>query len=367
MKNKSILLNILRGTAALLVCVSHIRNYFFVDYYEIININYFDKIFYALTSMGHTSVIIFFVISGYLVGGDVIDRYKNNLFNKRKYAIDRLVRLWVVLIPALLLTLALDCVGINLTNGEGYDGTWSHLVQSGPSINITNDSLNFTTFIGNIFFLQTIIVPTYGSNTPLWSLSNEFWYYLLFPIIVSIFFGKKILLKLFIISIILFYLPFEIVFAFLYWIIGAFTPITGFYIFKKNKPFIKTSIIIFILSILIQMYSKNYFGNLILSLGTGILIFSLVNIKINCYILKKYADISSDISFSMYLCHFPIITFIWIILIAPKQFQPDLIGYGLFISVLFFTIFFVFIFWFLFERNNKILKNYIYSYFKIKK
>jgi peptidoglycan/LPS O-acetylase OafA/YrhL len=37
--------------------------------------------------------------------------------------------------------------------------------------------------VGNVFFLQTIVVPTFGSNGPLWSLANEFWYYMLFPAI----------------------------------------------------------------------------------------------------------------------------------------------------------------------------------------
>ena len=36
--------------------------------------------------------------------------------------------------------------------------------------------------MGNLFFLQTIFVPPFGSNAPLWSLSFEFWYYLLFPL-----------------------------------------------------------------------------------------------------------------------------------------------------------------------------------------
>jgi ribosome recycling factor len=28
------------------------------------------------------------------------------------------------------------------------------------------------TFIGNLLFLQTVAVPTFGSNTPLWSLAR---------------------------------------------------------------------------------------------------------------------------------------------------------------------------------------------------
>src|SRR5262249_53262489 len=42
--------------------------------------------------------------------------------------------------------------------------------------------LTLRTFVGNLLFLQTIFCTTFGSNGPLWSLSNEFWYYVLFPL-----------------------------------------------------------------------------------------------------------------------------------------------------------------------------------------
>src|SRR5208282_6759170 len=38
-------------------------------------------------------------------------------------------------------------------------------------------------FLGNLAFLQTIAVPSYGSNVAMWSLANEAWYYLIFPCI----------------------------------------------------------------------------------------------------------------------------------------------------------------------------------------
>ena len=41
--------------------------------------------------------------------------------------------------------------------------------------------LSIPILIGNYAFLQGIYVPTFGSNGPLWSLANEFWYYIAFP------------------------------------------------------------------------------------------------------------------------------------------------------------------------------------------
>jgi peptidoglycan/LPS O-acetylase OafA/YrhL len=37
-------------------------------------------------------------------------------------------------------------------------------------------------FVGNLFFVQGILVPSFGTDGPLWSLANEFWYYILFPL-----------------------------------------------------------------------------------------------------------------------------------------------------------------------------------------
>jgi peptidoglycan/LPS O-acetylase OafA/YrhL len=53
-------------------------------------------------------------------------------------------------------------------------------------------TLTWPALLGNCLFLQTIalpgmgsrIVPLFGSNGPLWSLSNEFWYYIAFPFMV---------------------------------------------------------------------------------------------------------------------------------------------------------------------------------------
>ena len=47
-----------------------------------------------------------------------------------------------------------------------------------------NNNAGVDVFIGNVLFVQTILVPQFGSNGPLWSISNEFWYYMIFPLVV---------------------------------------------------------------------------------------------------------------------------------------------------------------------------------------
>jgi hypothetical protein len=41
-------------------------------------------------------------------------------------------------------------------------------------------------FLGNMGFLQGIFVHTAGTNLALWSLANEFWYYIAFPPAVAL-------------------------------------------------------------------------------------------------------------------------------------------------------------------------------------
>jgi hypothetical protein len=56
--------------------------------------------------LGSQSVIVFFVLSGFFVGESVIKRW--NIFSYSDYLLAWFIRLWIVLVPALLLTLFLD-------------------------------------------------------------------------------------------------------------------------------------------------------------------------------------------------------------------------------------------------------------------
>lgn len=64
-------LDLIRYIAALLVVVGHFRAEFFVNYDDLAasQKGATMSILYVMTSLGHVSVIIFFVLSGYLVGG----------------------------------------------------------------------------------------------------------------------------------------------------------------------------------------------------------------------------------------------------------------------------------------------------------
>jgi peptidoglycan/LPS O-acetylase OafA/YrhL len=166
-------LNVMRTLAALAVAVGHARRYIVVPRFDAHHTSPVDTVLYAVTAFGHTGVLVFFVLSGYLVGGSVIRSPRTRPFTWPPYLLRRLVRLWLVLVPAVALTVVLDLVGRTVVKGPYY-GPGSHAVR--------NSSLDV--ILGNLFFLQGNLVTALGTNRALWSLGYEFAYYLLFPALV---------------------------------------------------------------------------------------------------------------------------------------------------------------------------------------
>lgn len=123
--------------------------------------------------------MVFFVLSGFLVGGSVVKELtETGSLRLWHYIAARVTRIHSVLVPALLLGGAVDWLGSRgLHAAKVYDASLFRYVLNWK----VADHLSVTAFLGNLACLQTICVPVYGSNGPLWSLANEFWYYFLFP------------------------------------------------------------------------------------------------------------------------------------------------------------------------------------------
>jgi peptidoglycan/LPS O-acetylase OafA/YrhL len=138
--------------------------------------------FYLLRHCHVSSVMIFFVLSGYLVGGSVISDLRVGRFDLRRYLINRVTRLYVVLIPALLLSGVWDFVGLHWLNIHDFYNDGLAI----PEFDHTHvgETLTWRGAFWNLLSCQTIQAPVLGSNLPLWSLANEFWYYLLCPAVL---------------------------------------------------------------------------------------------------------------------------------------------------------------------------------------
>jgi peptidoglycan/LPS O-acetylase OafA/YrhL len=173
-------LDLARGLAAAAVAFQHLRALLFLDWPQTTSHSYFAGIFYFLAKFGHPAVIVFFVLSGFLVGSSGLRSIESRTWSFPRYLLHRFLRLEIVLLPALLLGLLWDSAGIHLLGASAlYNGGWHLMVRSGHL------DLSWRTLLGNAIFVQGILVPTFGTNAPLWSLSYEFWYYVLFGLLAT--------------------------------------------------------------------------------------------------------------------------------------------------------------------------------------
>ncbi len=125
-----------RALASLIVCFAHLRAFFLVDF-NAAGSGAIGQAFYLVTGLHHQGVMVFFVLSGFFVGGALLREAKaagcaDNV-DWLKYSVTRLSRLWLVLIPALLLTLVWDRLGMALAGTGPYQGQYFGILSSGPS------------------------------------------------------------------------------------------------------------------------------------------------------------------------------------------------------------------------------------------
>jgi peptidoglycan/LPS O-acetylase OafA/YrhL len=168
----SILFYVLRGLGALMVAAGHLRSEMFPGLRAITDAPVWFKVFAFATGFGHHAVMIFFAMSGWLVGGALLDKIgqPNVIAN---YAIDRVSRIFTVLIPTFAVTLMLGVAG-GILRPVGID------------VSPVNE-FSLATFAGNLAGLQRIAVPDFAGNYALWTLGDQTWYYILFALIVLAF------------------------------------------------------------------------------------------------------------------------------------------------------------------------------------
>jgi len=311
LKNNFIFLDLLRGISAILVFIGHLRGMLFVNF-KIASSNVFERVFYFITGFGHEAVIIFFVLSGFFIVRSIMNSIARGDWNFKEYFFNRTIRLGVVVVPALFFTLILDYIGGNLINN--FDFYSKPLVMGNF---IVGENSSFSILLGNLFYLQTIIVPTFGSNGPLWSLSNEFWYYILFPVMLfSIlnYYSFRIRALLILIFFSLLYFLFDnVLMYFIIWLLGG----ASFFVVKNNylnmikrRSVISISSFLLLLIIIRTKLFNQINSDLILGLATFVLIPVLIEMHMKTKLFISFSKISSKISFSLYVFHFPLVVFL---------------------------------------------------------
>ena len=308
------LLDGLRGVAALLVLASHARHFIFEDYAGQPSSGLLMTLFYGATSLGHQAVIIFFVLSGFLISGSVYRSVEAGRWRWNDYLSRRLSRLWTVLLPCLLATLVIDQIAIRLTGSGFYDGALS-FYSSGPGpLGAVYDPV---TLLANVLFLQDLISPVYGSNGPLWSLANEFWYYLVFAALFTLTPARWRTAGLAMSAVLAFtvgaLLDQRLLYLWPAWLVGygVLRVLPAFIRWRSAAPVVAPLaglLVAAALAIPAVMFEQILpLADLCLGLAFAALVLVLATGQPPASFLTGLSDWSAKISYSLYLSHFPVL------------------------------------------------------------
>lgn len=169
--NFSAWIDLFRWVAALSVLVTHIDIRMLAPVAETAEPSLARLAYAFAAGFDHHAVMVFFVLSGLLVGGPVMRALREaGRISYSQYLLKRWVRLAVVLWPAF-------AVGALCTAGAIQLGA----IHAGVLPGDIAQSLGWPVLLCNATFLQTAACTQFAGNGALWSLFNEFWYYVTFP------------------------------------------------------------------------------------------------------------------------------------------------------------------------------------------
>ena len=277
-----------------------------------------------------------------------------------------------MLIPALVLTAFWDRIGMWLASGKQsiYEGTGFGNILNQPVAALSDAGV----FFGNVFFLQRILVPTFGSNGPVWSISYEFVYYLAFPLLLGslVLLRGRLLTGVASVALAVGLLVFagkSISAGFVIWLFG----VAAYFAFKKVPWPARWAI-------------PGFLGGTVLLLGCivgsrmGIDLGPVdweVLIGISCA-LAIYAGLSAEstarltrilrpfhglsaVSYSVYLLHTPLLVFIASLLFTSNadRWDPDLVHLAMAAPIALIVFGYCVLVWFLTEHRTNVVRGWL--------
>lgn len=355
--NRTPWLDLVRFLSALLVVIAHCRANFFAIFSQLepSSQTVTSKVFYLSTSFSDDAVFVFFILSGFLVGGGVLNSiFHREQINWRRFAISRFVRILIPLFASLLL-----CVLVYYLEGKT------------PS---------YVNIIGNALSLQGAFVPDEGGV--LWTMPYIVWSYVFLLSLILIdneYRQNKIIgVAIFGITISLFLL-FPHPKCFLCVALGAFS----YFIrrIKFPKWVLILSLFVIVVAALIAKFAKP-------SMSRDVSLFSFVNLDVLNFVeaffiaiilshivklnpkrgisvkLDKIGSKLSVFSYSLYLSHYPLIK-IMIWLGFPKSTVVNLSSVSFLIFVILLCVGLGYVFYLLFEKPTGIFRKWLLKKFAV--
>ncbi|WP_313035178.1 acyltransferase family protein, partial [Massilia alkalitolerans] len=206
--------------------------------------------------------------------------------------------------PAFVLTLAI--------------GTITQTVDPGRISYAQDNEYSWSTFWGNLFGLQGMVGPRFGGNFSLWSLSNEMWYYALFPLLLLPVIGQRGITKvagLAACALIGYLLLFDLMLYFVIWLLGV--------LFSRIRIELGRAarflLIIVILALAVHFRMSGSIGTLVAATFAEDLLFSVLFLCLLSSLqfpadrarignrLANLAGLLAPFSFTLYVIHYPLI------------------------------------------------------------
>jgi peptidoglycan/LPS O-acetylase OafA/YrhL len=371
-------LDAVRGAAALAVVIYHIRYKFFLDYSESAG-GLLARLFYVITSFGHDAVMVFFVLSGYLISGTILKDVTAGNWSWSRYLLNRMTRLYIVLLPGLGLTVFWDLLGLRLfPSHPAYTGlaqAWKH-----DFFNVS-ETLTPSIFFANVAFMHSISgIPPLGSNSPLWSLTNEFAYYLIFPVALLAIWattaGRARVVYSVIVALLVYHFGSRILLYFPIWLFGvALRFIPTFRIGPRHARLRNLTTAIMIVGVTALRHTSWFSaiaGPASLEVGDYVVGFAFA---VGLYVLlldgryagsslyDRLARASANISYTLYVVHIPFLIFLRAFLNQGRQWDVGpwtaLVAATLFVA----TLAYASVVWYCFEARTSTVRELVSARF----
>jgi peptidoglycan/LPS O-acetylase OafA/YrhL len=322
-------LHIIRGFAAFFVLLAHAKWPFWIggtaflkqtSFWELSVLDKAGLAFALLSSNGTAMVIIFYVLSGFIIAHS----FSKNKWSYKQFIINRSLRIYIpyiasALIAGLLLVISYRLAAV-LFESPVKDYHQRVMIAYSSGLNLTN-------FIKTFFFFKTERVNYFGFNYVYWSLLYEMIFYLVFPLLL------KYLKYIFVATLVIypvhiFYQPLpEIDYWYLYLTEYLFYFLSGIYLYRfvisgkldfyKGSVWLKKYVLLVL--ILLSFFSAELIGfssyksisflaATVMSLSW--MIYLLLYGAKNGYFTKLFMFLGK-ISYSLYLIHVPLLLFFY--------------------------------------------------------
>lgn len=300
----STMLDLLRATAAQMVCIGHAMPFFGIGWWiRPPHVPY----------MQNVGVLLFFIMSGFLITATLTQNSARPGYGFGRYFIDRFARIYSGLLPALAFVIVVDWVTLHLTSQSPFASNY-----------------NFGTLIANLGMLEgyrgafqnSLQWPAFGSAAPLWTLAIE-WHIYLFVGAVFFMAARLSPLWLLLIPVAIFFgqTPLNLLFGaflpdgvgsglFSLWLAGG----TLSLLFSRYAPPLWISVLVLVGSIVAYSlmvspqheYEMRTYPALVLIVG------SLIAITQRTKVIgtgsAKAIRVAADYSFTLYLTHYTVKT-----------------------------------------------------------